>query len=106
MHTDTDRKIGAAMKIKNTITWRDIEVTIKYDDCYHKCDVLHLARLEIEAAQPLPVTETGYKSHFTHPENIEAYGGAVGFVIAWLDHHAQKAEWIEAEAARKQYSLL
>ncbi|WKN45380.1 hypothetical protein [Tunicatimonas pelagia] len=94
------------MKIKDTITWRDIEVTIKYNDCYHKYNDLHIARLKIEAAIPLPITETGYKSHFTHPDNIEASGGAVSFVTAWLDHHAQKPEWIDAEEQRRQYSLL
>ena len=92
--------------MKETIIWRDIEVTVKYNDCYHKCDILHVAHLEIKADVPLPVTETGYKSHFSHPDEIEAYGGAVGFVVAWLDHHAQKAKWIEAEKQRKQYSLL
>ncbi|MGD1892659.1 MAG: hypothetical protein ACFB15_18975 [Cyclobacteriaceae bacterium] len=94
------------MKMNTTIEWRGIEVKINYDDSSHKSDIAHIAHLEVRADQPLPVTKTGYRSHFTHPENIEAYGGAVSFVIAWLDHHAQKPEWKEAEEQRKQYSLL
>lgn len=57
-----------------------------------------IAHLEIESIQPprapLPVTETGYKSHFHPCGTVEANGGdVVAQIIAWLNEEATKPEW-------------
>lgn len=56
-----------------------------------------LAHLEIEAVEPakspLPMTETSFRSHFYAPTDIDAEGGPVDFVRAWLDHVARSQEW-------------
>jgi hypothetical protein len=36
----------------------------------------------------LPVTETGYRSHFAPAGAVTEHGGAVAFVTAWLDFPA------------------
>jgi len=42
----------------------------------------------------LPVTETGYRSHFHPYGTVEANGGdVVAQVTAFLDEAAAKAEW-------------
>lgn len=68
-----------------------------------------LAHIEIETLEParvpLPVTETGYRSHFTSPEEIAQAGGRVPFVRAALDDAAEDPAWKEREAAARQYSL-
>lgn len=66
-----------------------------------------LAHLEIRSidGQPLPITETGYRSHFTNADSIEAEGGPVAFVRAWLDHDAQLPQWKAAKAKRQQLCL-
>jgi hypothetical protein len=68
-----------------------------------------LAHLEIEATQParapLPITETGYRSHFERADNIEAAGGPEAFARAWLDHEAGRPAWIEQRETARQGSL-
>lgn len=85
------------------LTWRDIEITIRYcPDSFAS-----YAHLEIESAcrSPLPITETGYRSHFTTRAQIEEAGGPVAFVESILDACASDKGWKAAEEARKQLSL-
>lgn len=91
--------------------WQGISIQIRY--CQHWPNgLIHdsgfsIAHLEVETMHrdPLPITNTGYVSHFRHHSEIEALGGAVEYVFAWLEHMAQETTWvIQAEVAR-QYSL-
>jgi hypothetical protein len=57
-----------------------------------------IAHLELESIQPprapLPVTETGYLSHFHPCGSFEAGGGdVVAQVREWLDKEAKKPAW-------------
>jgi hypothetical protein len=42
-----------------------------------------------DSQKPLPITETGYRSHFTAPETAAPFGGPVAYVIAWLDEESE-----------------
>lgn len=53
----------------------------------------------------LPITETGYRSHFVRPEIVDQHGGPKAFVLAWLEEAAQDPAWIAAEEATKQLTL-
>lgn len=55
------------------------------------------------ARAPLPITETGYRSHFVPLGTVEAHGGdVVAQVRAWLDEAALDKAWIErCERARQ-----
>lgn len=69
-----------------------------------------IAHLEIESIQPprapLPITETGYKSHFHHCGTVEANGGdVVAQIIAWLNEEATKPEWRVYAAKSRQGEL-
>ena len=68
-----------------------------------------LAHLEVEAILPakaeLPVTETGYRSHFCDPADIEEQGGPEAFARAWLDHEASRRAWKDRQEAARQMSL-
>ena len=64
-----------------------------------------MAHLEIRSTEPLPITETGYHSHFCHPSIIDDEGGPVAFVLAWLDALAKTKKWRANEFARHQLSL-
>jgi hypothetical protein len=96
-----------------TFDWNGIRIAVRYCqswfDFYEEIYGYPLAHLEIESIEPdrtpLPMTETGYRSHFTRPDVIEAEGGPVPFVRAWLAEAAKDPEWIAAEADRKQMSL-
>ena len=67
------------------------------------------AHLEIESIgperAPLPITDTGYRSHFTAPDTVAAYGGPVAFVEAWLETESQAPNWRHEEQERRQLTL-
>lgn len=57
-----------------------------------------IVHLDIESIHsmrvPLPITDTGYRSHFHPSGTIEARGGDVAtYVTAWLDEEATSSEW-------------
>jgi hypothetical protein len=54
---------------------------------------------------PLPITETGYRSHFLSPLELINAGGPVPFVTRWLDHEASKPLWTKASARHSQGDL-
>ena len=66
------------------------------------------AHLQVRArhARPLPITETGYCSHFPHPEDVAAMGGPVAYVQAWLNATAQTKAWRRTARDGLQLSLL
>jgi len=69
-----------------------------------------IAHLEIESIQPprapLPITETGYKSHYHPCGTVEAHGGGVvAQIIAWLNEEAAKPEWRAYAAKSRQGEL-
>ena len=43
----------------------------------------------------LPVTETGYRSHFIAAAELAAAGGPARYVLAWLDREARTKRWQE-----------
>lgn len=54
---------------------------------------------------PLPITETGYRSHFVSPLELVNDGGPVTFVTAWLDREAKGRDWQKRQAIRQQGDL-
>ncbi|MBE0613793.1 MAG: hypothetical protein IH604_09030 [Burkholderiales bacterium] len=91
--------------------WQGIALEIRYcpswSGSYEEIYGYPLAHLEIESAnrEPLPITETGYLSHFTGSELIAAEGGPVAYAVAWLDYEADSAAWKRLQAEREQLSL-
>ncbi len=99
------------MTEKLAIIWKGISIDISYNPDYSKAykEIYGhpLAHLEImaEGRHKLPMTGTGYRSHFTHASGIEGYGGAEKFVMDWLDHDAQSKEWKDYIDQGKQLAL-
>lgn len=75
--------------------WQGIEIEATYTPRCYGGAVAHLAVRSITPeGAPLPITETGYRSHFHQPGTIEAHGGnVIGQVMAWLDEEAAKPAW-------------
>lgn len=89
----------------HTITWQDIPVTIRYNSTWPIAG--HTVHLAIESANKarLPMTETGYKSHFVSPAEIETYGTAKAYVHAWLNEASHSDDWCEYVASQRQGCL-
>jgi hypothetical protein len=99
-----------------SIVWNGITIDISWepnwlnlnstDPTLRAFDAAHLQVRSIEPERaPLPITETGYRSHFTSTEAIAADGGPVAYVEAWLETESQAPEWRRSEQERRQLSL-
>lgn len=75
-------------------TWQGIEIEVIYSPVRWGV-IAHLEISSIEPPRtPLPITETGYRSHFHPCGTVEANGGdVVAQVTAWLDEEAARPEW-------------
>ncbi len=87
--------------------WQGIEIEATYNPC--KWGVI--AHLEIRSITPagaaLPITSTGYRSHFHPIGTVVAHGDdVVAQVTAWLDEEAAKPEWRRYVDASRQGELL
>jgi len=97
----------------HSLDWRDVRVEIHYrsdwSPAYREVYGQPLSLLEVRSVEPerapLPITDSGYRSHFTVAEEIESAGGPVLFVQSALDEAAEDPGWIECEAAARQMSL-
>ena len=95
-----------------TLIWQSYEIEVHYDPDPFNLVSGHqeaMAHVEIRTLMPakaaLPITETGYRSHFTPKGNIDEYGSAVEFVRRWLDYEAQSEAWRIAQENARQLSL-
>jgi hypothetical protein len=81
--------------------WRGIEIEIRWDaSSITYDDGRTLGHLEIEAISPprakLPVSPTGYKSHFEDSKAIAQAGGPAAYVEAWFEALNAPACWHKA----------
>lgn len=90
------------------LTWNEIGIEAT---CTPKEFDGHFSHLEIRSIKPknapLPVTNTGYRSHY-HPAGIienEYEGDVVAAVMDWLDKEAKSKAWRDYEIKSRQYEL-
>ncbi|MDF1864419.1 MAG: hypothetical protein P1U70_06275 [Saprospiraceae bacterium] len=100
------------MSIENIkLIWNTIAIDVKYDNDYSKAFRetigFSMAHLEIKSVDKvrLPITETGYKSHFIAATEIENYGGAEKYVTDWLEEESKSKVWKDYWRSSKQLSL-
>ena len=98
--------------ITATMDWQGITLSVSYEAEYlgfSRNSECAMAHLQVEAISPartrLPITETGYRSHFIHPSAVEELGGPVAYARTWLDHAAKHHEWQAYQEAARQMSL-
>jgi hypothetical protein len=112
--TTSRNHIGGAAPTKSRfeIDWRDPETTKTVRiRVTHSRDYLGQGQdhIEVESLAPataaLPITETGYRSHFMSPLELINEGGPITFVTAWLDREAKGKDWQKKVARRQQGDL-
>ncbi len=88
------------------LTWQGVEVRVTFTPRrWTVIDHLEIQSVKPERA-PLPITGTGYLSHFMQPGTIAAHGGdVVAQVRAWLDEEATSEDWQSHVAASRQGEL-
>jgi len=61
--------------------------------------------VEAPIGAPIPVTSTGYRSHFLPPVSIIRAGGPAAFVSVWLDEQAKDRKWPGIDERWRQRDL-
>ena len=76
-----------------------------YEETYgYRLVHIELCTLEPPLA-PLPISDTGYRSHFIPSPQLADYEDHLEYLLAWLDHAATDPQWIAQAEAAKQGSL-
>jgi len=88
-------------------TWQGIEIEAIYTPNKWGGAIAHLEIRSIAPERaPLPITETGYLSHFHECGTIEANGGdVVAQIIEFLDAAADQPAWRRYVEASRQGEL-
>lgn len=90
------------------IIWQGIEIEARYEPQKFGGVIAHLELVSISPPRArLPMTETGYRSHFHRVGTIEkSYGGdVVACVVDWLDKEAKSKHWQDYIENARQFSL-
>ena len=91
---------------QDPVTSRSIRLSVTHSRDYLSQGSDHV---EVESLKPkrapLPITETGYRSHFLPGIELINAGGPITFVTAWLDREAAGPQWRKAQSARAQGDL-
>lgn len=91
----------------HTFTWKGIEIELTYKPREYGGVIAHLEVRTINPERaPLPITNTGYRSHYHPVGTIESNEGTlIEQVTAWLDEEAKSKKWQTYLAEYRQLSL-
>jgi hypothetical protein len=81
------------------LVWEGIAVCISHTKNWLQDEFDHI---EVTADQPIPITETGYKSHFIQQTELALFEGPEDFVRKWIEAEAIKPDWIRHVAEMKR----
>ena len=88
----------------SNITWEGRDIRLSYTPRW--CAQIDHVEVQSIDRTPLPITETGYKSHFFGPvEPVMSMQEIEGMVIAWLDSEASNPAWQDYVLTTQQLSL-
>lgn len=100
-----NRQVVGVASQRYRFIWQGIEIEATYTPRDYCGVIAHLGiRSIVPKGAPLPITSTGYLSHFHRIGTIEARGGdVVAQVTAWLNEEAAtNREWFaHVEASRR-----
>ena len=78
------------------INWRGTAITVRHCRNWSSAfDTVQHIEVIAERKEPLPITESGYRSHFVMgDEQLAEFDGCpVAYVVAWMDHTAKSKKW-------------
>lgn len=95
------------------LDWHGILIEVRYcrswSPSHEEVYGYGMAHIEIESVEParavLPLTPTGYRSHFVPEPDVAEGGGVLNYVLEALDEAAANPAWKAQERAARQYSL-
>lgn len=93
-------------KTTERFTWRGIDMTATHTRDWLSDGWSHL-ELHVMKPKgiPIPITTTGYLSHFTEEDIVKAAGGPAAFFLAWLDRETHSKAYKAALGKWRQLDL-
>ena len=88
------------------LVWRDLTCRVRHTPNYLSKGWSHIEIIVVSPKKaPLPITETGYRSHFLDEELLKKVGGPVTFFLNWIEREATTKAWARAEFKWRQGDL-
>lgn len=84
------------------LIWCERDIAVSYQANWLNSDHCHI---ELRCAERLPVTETGYRSHFVIDDAFTDEDDVRGYILAWLDEAARDRNWARHLEDSKQLNL-
>lgn len=86
-----------------SLHWQGQLLGVRYTPVWWQMTEYAVAHLEVRAGKPLPITGTGYRSHFIQnpPDDFDP----LGYVAAWLEDAAGDPAW-QAQQERDRQGCL
>lgn len=82
--------------------WKGLTVQVGVKRNWSNLEITHL---EIRCVEPIPITETGYRSHFMPQADLDKWSDPKEFVLAWLEDASASVEWKRIWDARQQFNF-
>ena len=74
-------------------TWCDYQIEVEHTpNKFEGFDHIEV-RTILPKSAPLPITETGYRSSFPPSVDVRVRGGAMQYVLDWLNEAQASDEW-------------
>lgn len=84
------------------LTWQGISLTVSHTSLRFGGPYDHI---EVRCGQPLPVTETGYRSYFIHPSELTLFDGVEDYITQVLNEMSQTEAWKMTDFYSRQGEL-
>lgn len=88
------------------LVWRDVTCRVKHTPNYLSEGWSHIEIIVVSPKKaPLPITGTGYLSHFLDADLLAKHGGPVAFFLGWLERESRTKAWAKTEFKWRQLEL-
>lgn len=89
-----------------TLVWRDVTSRIRHTPEYLSKGWSHVEIIVTKPRKaPLPITSTGYLSHFLGEDELKRAGAPVRFFLDWIGRESLTKQWAAAEFKWRQGDL-
>lgn len=96
--------MSKAASITTSITWEGRTIRLSY--LPNKYSAIDHLEIRVDDLRPIPITETGYKSHYFGPcDPALKIDEIIDLVRNWIECEAKSEKWRTAEATRRQGAL-
>ncbi len=86
------------------IDWGGINITVRYVRKWLHMDIAHMEFIS-DGRVPMPVSMSGYRSHFVPDSLIQSEGGPRTYALHLMDVEADFCGWYDNPCAAAQLSL-